>query len=545
MSLLDSYSPALTPATAAHLLRRATFGPTNQEISDFTGKTASQAVDLLIANASFRATPPPPVEMDATRSDAGQPFFTKPFDRTRNSVYYNYVRYWWIGLMAEQNGHPSVLEKLAAFWQNHFVVTYAAVEDYRFVNNYLLFLREKALGSFRDLVIGITKDPGMLIFQNGNENAKELPNENYGRELQELFTVGQMDFNGNYNYTEEDVKTAARVLTGWQVSNRYAAGSTSFEVTFNPDRHDISNKTFSAKYSGTTIVGRSGPNAGDDELGDLANMLLHHPESSKFICRKLYRWYVNPNVTQDIEDEVIVPLASFFASASNNFAIAPVLKKLLTSNIFYDTKNIGAIVKSPAELMIGTLRMFDQPVPNYTTDYVAFQKMMNFLANAMTNQQLNFLNQPTVFGSTPYYQTGYSKNWINESMLGLRGARLDNLVYPSLEIKPGYMLGINMIARLKSIQPNFSDVTGTPAITCEQVLAELSKNLFALELTQQQKDFLIDSIMMMKSSPRTTWVREWDAYRTNPTDVSKENIVLWRTRALLKYMVRMAEYQIF
>jgi uncharacterized protein (DUF1800 family) len=545
MAYLDTYTVPLTSSTAAHLLRRATFGPANQEIADFTGKTAVQAVDLLISNSSFQQSPPEPVEMDISRSDAGQQFLSKPFNTSRNITYFSYVKYWWIGLMAQQTDKPSVLDKLTAFWQNHFVVTYVPVEDYRYMNRYLRFLRSNALGSFRDLAIGISKDPGMLIFQNGNENTKEFPNENYARELQELFTVGQKDFAGNYNYTEQDVKTAARVLTGWQATNRYTEGSTTFGSVFNSSRHDATDKVFSEKYNSKTIIGRSGADAGDVEVAELIDMLLKHPESSKFICRKLYRWYVNPNVTQEIEDHVIAPLAALFSSSANGYAVAPVLRKLLTSNIFFDSRNIGAIVKSPAELMIGTVRIFDQPVPDITSDYVAFQKMTSFLSNSMNTLQLNLLNQPSVFGSAPYFQTGYSKNWINETTLGQRGARTDNLVYPSIEIKPGYSLGVDVLGRLKKIQPNFSDVAGSPSITCEQVLAELSRNLYAIELSQKQKDFLIDSIMMMKSSPRTTWIREWDAYRTTPTDVSRQNTILWRCRALLKHMLRMAEYQLF
>ncbi len=281
------------------------------------------------------------------------------------------------------------------------------------------------------------------------------------------------------------------------------------------------------------------------ELQDLTSMLLSHPECPKFICRKLYRWYVNPNVTSEIEEQVIQPLAAFFSSSSNNYEVAPVLKKLLQSEIFFDIRNRGAIVKSPAELVIGTVRLFNMPVPDSTSEYGAFYKMVSYLANSMTMLQLNFLNQPTVFGSIPYYQTGYSKNWINETTIGQRGARTDSFVSPSLEVKPGYWLGIDILSRLKTLQPNFPDVASTPGITCEQVLADFSKNLFAVELTQSQKDFLIDSIMMMKSSARTTWVREWNDYRSMPNDAKKQNTILWRCKALLKYMLRMAEYQLF
>lgn len=545
MAYLDTYNTLLTPTAAAHLLRRATFGPTQQEINEFTGKTASQAVDILISNATFRATPPPPVEMDSSKSDAGQPFFDKPYDENASFNYYKYVKYWWIGLMAEQTGKPSVLEKLTTFWQNHFVVTYSSLEDYRFSHRYLTLLRANALGNFKDMVIEISKDPGMLIFQNGNENWRELPNENYARELQELFTVGQKNFSGLANYTEQDVKEAARVLTGWRALNLKKPGSTEIGSSFVPERHDVNDKVFSAKYNSTVIAGRSGADAGDAELRELINMLLSHPESPKYICRKLYRWYVNPNVTQEIEDQVIQPLASFFASSLNNFAITPVIRKLLTSQIFFDNRNFGAIVKSPSELLIGTIRLFDIPVADYTNDYSAFQKMMNFLGSSMDTLQLNLLNQPSVFGSLPYYQTGYSRNWINETTIVQRGARTDAFVQGYVELKPGTMMAIDILKRLKQIQPNFSDVASTPGITCEQVLSEFTKNMFPFELPQAQKDFLIDSIMMMKSSARTTWIREWDAYRAAPGDMNKQNIVLWRTKTLLKYLLRMAEYQLF
>jgi uncharacterized protein (DUF1800 family) len=545
MAYLDSYTTPLTASAAAHLLRRATFGPTNQEVTDFTGKTALEAVDILINNASYRATPPPPVEMDITRSDAGQPFLEKGYEETRSYYYYMYIKYWWIGLMAEQNGKPSILEKLTAFWQNHFVVTYSSVIDFRYMNKYLRFLRSNALGSFKDLAIGMSKDPGMLIFQNGHQNTKQHPNENYARELQELFVVGQKDIYGNNNYLEQDVKAAAQVLTGWQATNHRVAGSTTFGAIFTPDRHDTSDKVFSSKYGNKTIAGRSGSSAGDDELSDLITMLVSNPESPKFICRKLYRWYVNPNVTPEVEDQVITPLAAFFASPSNNYAVAPVIKKLLTSQIFFDKSNYGAIIKSPSELVIGAIRFFNQPVPNITTEFDPFQKMIAFANSSMSSLQLNLLNQATVFGSPPYFQTGYSKNWINETTIGQRGSKTDAFVYPYLEIKPGYRLGIDILAILRKAQPNFSAVTTTPSITCEQVLEEFLKNLFAIDISQSQKDFLIDSIMMMKSSPRTTWVREWDAYRTSPNDTGKQNTILWRCRTLLKYMLRMAEYQLF
>ncbi|MCF2487395.1 DUF1800 family protein [Dyadobacter sp. CY347] len=542
MPYLDKYQSPLTSRQAAHLLRRATFGPTPDEITQFTGLTAQNAVQKLFDNVSVTATPPPPVVMDQNSSIAGQTFMEKPFDYQRRFEYSYFVKYWWIGLMADQNGAPSILEKLTAFWQNHFVTTHKVVEDYRYIYRYLMLLRSKGLGSFKTLTIEVTKDPSMLVYQNGNENEKDHPNENYGRELQELFTVGQRNKSDQANYTEEDVKQAARVLTGWQAVNQYVNGSTTIGTVFNSNRHDSSNKQFSHHYNNKVITGRSGPDAGNQEINELVDMLLAHPEAPKFICRKLYRWYVNTNVTDQIETNVIAPLAAFFASPANNYAIGPVLQKLLTSEIFFDRSNLGAIVKSPAELAIGSLRLFKHKVPHPVKEYAAFRDYAQPTYWRMVDMQLNFLDQPLVFGSLPYYQTGYSMNWINASTIGMRRKMGETFIYP-YQYHPGYTYGIDFLAWVVSLQPNFSDVDGTPCITCEQVFEELSKNLFANELFQSQKDFLIDKIMM-QTSTRSSWTYEFNAYRRNPSEATKANFY-WRLQVLMKYMVGMAEFQVF
>lgn len=547
MPYLDLYTQPLTAKTAAHLLRRATFGPTQTEIAAFTGLTAAQAVQQLISNANY--SPPPPVDLDKTQPTAGQPYLDKPFSGDRNFDFGHYLRYWWLGIMTSQAAPPSLLDKLTLFWQNHFVTTREIVDDYRFVNQYLLLLRNNALGNFRTLVTRISKEPAMLRYLNGNENEVGKPNENYARELQELFTVGAVDFAGNKNYTEDDVKAAAKVLTGWKYTNYWKEGSTSFATTFTLSKHDTTNKTFSAKYNNTVITGRAtNPSAtvtaGDAELADLVTMLLNHPQTPRFICRKLYRWYINPNVTQAIEDNVIGPLAQFFSSAENNYAIQPVIVKLLTSQILFDDANIGAIVKSPAELAVGSLRFFNQPVPDMTTDYDAFKNYFDFVFWRMRDLQLALIDQPSVFGYEPYYQTGYSKIWMNTTTIALRSDYTDAFIWRWLTIKPGYKMGIDLVAWATSLQPNFSDVSGTPAITCVDVQNGFSKNLFARDLFQSQKDFLIDTIMM-QGIPRNSWTFEWNAYRTTPTDTNRRNAVNWRLQNLMKYMLRMAEYQIF
>ncbi|MGV3600070.1 MAG: DUF1800 domain-containing protein [Dyadobacter fermentans] len=542
MAYLDPYSTPLNDKAAAHLLRRATFGPARSEVAAFVGLSAADAVGRLITNSSAALAPSPPRDLDSASPTFGQQFLDLPYNKTKVEIYGRYVNYWWIGLMTQQNNKPSILEKLAAFWQNHFVVSSSVVLDYRMMYRYLQLIRTHSVGSFRTLAIEMTTDPAMLIFQNGNENMKGKPNENYARELQELFVVGEKDFYGNKNYTEDDVKAAARALTGWKVLNHRAANSTSFGSTFAPERHDETNKVFSSYYGNKVITGRTGAEAGPAELLDLINMLLAHKESPKYICRELYRWFVNTDVTQDIEDNVIVPLAAFFASVENDFNIEPVVRRLLSSDIFFSEINRGAIIKSPAEWTIGLLRFFQQPVPDMTTEYDAFKNYGRYIFEELNSLQYVILDQPTVFGYAPFYLTGYSDNWINGATLGARNLISNKLIYPYVNIKPGYVIGIDFVGWITSLQPNFSDVAGTPAITCEQIYEEFVKYLFATDLNEAQKNFLIDTAMM-KGLARSNWTREWNNYRTTPGKPEYRQVILYRGQQLMRQMLRMAEYQ--
>jgi uncharacterized protein (DUF1800 family) len=568
MPYLDLYTQLLTAKTAAHLLRRTTFGPTQAEITAFTGQTAAQAVQTLISNCNFN--PPQPVDYDETATTAGQLFLQNattpagqfvPFVGATSPRYRKYIGYWWLNLMI-QPGPVNLLDKLTLFWQNHFVTTREDVADYRYVWTYLKLLRDNALGNFPDLVKKITKDPAMLRYLDGrlNEAGVGKANENYARELQELFTVGVVDFAGNPNYTEDDVKAAARALTGWKDSGYYSENSTAIGTTFTSTKHDTANKLFSNKYgTNISITGRSGATAGDLELDDLVTILMNHPQTGRYICRKLYRWYVNDTVTQDIETNVIGPLATVFSS--NNYNIQPVIEQLLTSQIFFDESNIGALAKSPAEFVVGMMRFYELPVTPPGTSLVAFRKTMEYLFNKMRDIQLELMEQPTVFGYDAYYQTGFTKLWCNTNTMAVRSDLSDRLVN-SQTINSGTstVLNINPLARIQAFQPNFGTIptTGNPtagneSLTCVQILDYFLVNLLSTELVSVQRDFLIDTIMM-QNIPRTSWEFEWNLYRrtvTYPASytasqiTNARNAVQNRLRALLRSILRLAEYHIF
>ena len=555
---LNAYAQPLTAAEAAHLLRRATFGPTQTEITNFTGLSASTAIQNLINSINY--IPSPPVDLNDTKTTVGQEYVNSVYDSTlgRNFDFRFYYKYWWTNMMAAQGGNPSIIDKMTLFWQNHFVTTEANVDEYRAIYKYFLKVRSRSLENFKDFVRDITYDPAMLKFLNGHDNQKGTggvaSNENYARELQELFVVGGKDFAGNNNYTENDVKAAARVLTGWRYRNFYSNGTTFVESYFTLSRHDTAPKTFSPIYGPVTIntpasipVGYT--DVGQFEVDELLNMLFAHPETPKFICRKLYRFFVNPNVTQEIEDNVIIPLANIFKNTDpvtgRTFEIKPIIQKLLSSEHFYDIGNIGAIIKSPAEFVVGAYRFFNFPVPaidagNLINSIKNHKAYAQYLYDRMAEMQMAILDQPTVFGYDAYFQTGYSRNWINTSQVGLRNSFTDKLITgrtlvsgitPLITIKLDLLA---MIDKPTTATYNVTDITN--------VMDLITNNLMATGLTANQKNFLIDTIML-GLQPRTNWATQWASYKSNPT-TTNINTVKSKLENLMKYLLRMAEYSI-
>lgn len=556
---LNAFAQPLTTAQAAHLLRRATLGPTQIEIINFTGLDASTAIQNLISSINY--IPPPPVDLNETKSTVGQEYVNSVYDSTlnRNFDFRFYYKYWWTNLMAVQDGNPSIINKMTLFWQNHFVTTESAVDEYRAIYKYFMKVRSKSLENFKDFVRDITYDPAMLKFLNGNENAKGTggiaSNENYARELQELFVVGAKDFAGNSNYIENDVKAAARVLTGWQYTNFYLNDTSSVGNKFTLTRHDTASKVFSSNYQNVTIntpaaIPVGYVNQGQFEVDELLNMLFAHPETPKFICRKLYRFFVNPNVTQAIEDNVIVPLANIFKSVDpitgRTFEIKPIIQKLLSSEHFYDVGNIGAIIKSPAEFIIGSYRFFNFPVPtidsvNLINSVKNHRAYAQYIYDRMAEMQMALLDQPTVFGYDAYFQTGYSRNWINTSQVGLRNSFTDRLITGRTLVS-----GITPVVTIKLDLLTMIDkpTTATYSVTdITNVMDLITNNLMATGLSANQKDFLIDTIML-GLQPRANWANQWASYKANPTNTTAINTVKSKLENLMKYLLRMAEYSI-
>lgn len=227
------------------------------------------------------------------------------------------------------NGTNPLREKFSLFWHGHF-----ACRDINifFQQKLLQEIRANALGSFKDLLFAVSKSASMLSFLNNQQNKKQHPNENFAREVMELFTLGRG------NYTEQDVKEAARAFTGWGFNIKG-------EFQFKQFQHDNGSKSF---------LGKTGNFDGDDIL----NILLEQKQTATFITQKIYRYFVNENLNQDI----IKDLSKKFYQS--NYNISDLLQNIFTSSWFYDVKNIGTKIKSPIELLVGIRKTLPMELEN-------------------------------------------------------------------------------------------------------------------------------------------------------------------------------------
>ena len=247
---INPYNGAWTENEVQHLLKRVMFGSTKTDIDYFKTRTVLQAVDELI-NPIAPLPAPPLNDYAALMADpavpAGQTWVNAPTnDGTLNSLRRQSFKKWWTGLMINQD--RSIREKITLFWANHFGTETNDIGNAHWGYWHHDLLRGQSLGNYKTLVKAVTIDAGMLRYLNGYLNTNTAPDENFARELQELFTIGKDGVTGMAPYTEDDVKKAAKVLTGWRING------TTFASYFDATRHENTAKTFSSFYNNTTIT---------------------------------------------------------------------------------------------------------------------------------------------------------------------------------------------------------------------------------------------------------------------------------------------------
>jgi Protein of unknown function (DUF1800) len=303
------------PKWAAHLYRRAGFGPSRDDLAEAERLGPEGTLELLLRGR------PEAQEIVETLSDVGRV-------AAENDDHGDQLRGWWLYVML-RGGHP-LREKMTLFWHNHFATSLVKVQDPVLMFRQNELLRAHALGKFGPFLQAISRDGAMLLWLDSSSNVKGKPNENYARELMELFSLGVG------HYTEKDVREAARAFTGWRTDGTGFA--------FDARLHDGGTKT---------VLGRTGPWDG----GDVVRIVLEQPAAARFLVRKLYQHLVSE--TASPPDALLEPLCESFRRS--DYDIAELVRTILASRLFYSPHAFRQRIKGPVEYVLGAVRAVYQP----------------------------------------------------------------------------------------------------------------------------------------------------------------------------------------
>lgn len=523
---LSPYSGTWGRNEIIHLLRRTTFGVREADIAVLQSKTVSDAVDYLINNipAGPVAAPVNNYENaypDPTGVGLGQPWVNAAYgDSTVNNYRIRSFKSWWVARMVNQD--LNILEKMVMFWHNYFATETNSIGDARLIYKHHDLLRTMALGNFKTLTRQITTDPGMLKYLNGYLNTKTAPDENYGRELQELFTIGKEN---PLTYIEDDVKAAARVLTGWRIN------TTTISSYFDSTKHDTGNKFFSAYYGNMTITGKTGV-AGATETDELIDMLFSKMETALHMCRRLYRFFVYYVIDQATEISVIAPLAQTLVY--NSFDIKPVLAQLLKSDHFYDMNSQGCYIRTPADFIAGTFRSAGITVPTSISIDKQYA-LWNYLRNYLVLLEQDPGDPPNVAGWPAFHQEPqYYETWINSVTLPKRMEFSDMMLASGFSAGTGTAMKIDVLAFAKQcIDPSNPN-------TLIDFFADV---LLGLDISAAKKTSLKIANLLSGQTNDTYWTTAWINYQSLPNSTNT-NTVKTRITGLLTELVHLAEHQL-
>jgi len=378
---LTPYSPSKNKPWSAKQInlvaRRLGFGCSLSDIDLYLNSTSESLIDDIVDGAS---------NMEVTTAPEWSQWDNKQFNKSVNNK--NYYHTIWQRQAFKDIINNGFRERLTLFWSNHFVVEYKDVNQPAYLYQYYALIQSHALGNFKTFVSEMGLAPAMLRYLNGFENKKNSPNENYARELYELFTLGE----GN-GYIQEDITETARALTGYNRFKTYLG-----VIEFNENSFDKGSKT---------IFGRSG-NWG---YNDVIDILFEEKKDliANFICNKIYRYFVSPQLNSSI----VSAMAETFKQ--NEFELKPVLKQLFKSEHFFDSVNSNVIIKSPIDLMLG------------------LHHSLSFEYKDNVDLELNFRNKCREMGQevfSPVDVAGWQGNhdWINSETLPKRWEFADYLL---------------------------------------------------------------------------------------------------------------------
>jgi uncharacterized protein (DUF1800 family) len=522
---MSPYSGPWTFSEASHLLRRTMFGATYQQIQSAVSNGMNATVTSLLTVPSTTQ----PLTFDATpgfdtfnttwvNSFCPNWFVSQPTEDLRNQS----LGAWMVQKLNVES--MSIIEKMCLFWQNHFAAENSF--DARATYNYHALIRTHALGDFKQFLKEMSIDPSMLHFLNSVTNTVTNPNENFSRELLELYSIGkgpQAGLGDYTNYTETDVFEGAKILTGWVVDGMRSETAMPQAIFVTAvGYHDNSTKQLSAHFGNATIAAN-----GATEYEDYIDVIFQQPALATYICNKIYRYFVNYDLTTDVETTVIPVLANTFISS--NFSISAVIEELLLSDHFYDVSLRGSLIKSPLEFMFS---MFNttQSVPSF--DVATNQKMyVDFYSFAGAIGQ-SYGSPPNVGGWSAYYQSpSFSKLWINSTFLKQRFSIGAYLTVSTGHTVNGNTFKINVLGFVDGLLSPSDPVA---------VIDDMCQVLFPKPIGATQK--LVLKSILTNYLPDFEWTTQYTDYVNNPGNTTYSTPVRQRVEFVLFTVYQMPEF---
>lgn len=527
MASLAPMTGTLGTRLAAHLLRRGSYFVNKARINQFAAMTPAQAVDALFVDAPLSISEP----IDPA---TGQPWINAGVDSLSDTHdLLQSIGGWWIH---EAISDPSIVSKIMFFLHANFVISTEEFYPSRPFFDYLSLIRFYAKGSYKELSKKMTLDNVMLAYLNGDINTNTSPNENYAREYFELFTIGKGPQIGpdNYtNYTEGDVITAAKLLTGFKISSRPLDPD---PESLDPDTgivrgwaayydHDSTDKQFSSAFGNLLIAGAVDEEDMYRELNDFVNMVFNQDATAKTICRKLYRYFVCAQIDTEIENDIITPLSQTLKN--NNYNLEITLKQLLKSQHFYDADDssntneiIGSLIKSPLELFAHTVNFFNieilAPTDNPREHYYEWYHI-TVIEEMMDKSGMKIFRPLNVAGYPAYYQEPlYHRNWLDSSTIVARYS-LGEMFVTGMRVLSYGALGGNIQVRMVDFIN--SGIVSDPTVAAT-IVDELTPFMFPEPMTPERRTYFLDQTLLGNLS-QNNWYYEWLTYQNtgNPTSI--------------------------
>ncbi len=577
---LQPFTGALGVKRAAHLLRRAAFGGTKDEIDQFSSLTAADAIALLFPGN----VPDPLLPLDPA---TGLDWINNPSDEGDDTLQ-GYFKRWLIGQMlgagveAAAKLPYTVREKIVLFFHTHFTTKESVVNNSRSLYYQNQLFRQFALDknelpavNLKSMTVKLCVDNAMLQFLDGRLNVRGNPNENFGRELFELYTIGRglegtlppLSEPGDYfSFTEQDVQAAARVLTGFQLDTSFATLDEETGLPRgaarggdNATEHDTDIKQFSDRFDSAIIqpnpdlqadIMVTAEDVALDEISQLIDLIYSREETARHICRKIYRFYVYHEISQELDNTIIADMAETFVNSG--YKIQNVIEDLLASQHFYEgdtganDNNFGGIIKSPLDLVLTTVNYLEVPIPDYQNDTANFYEYMANLLGEMGNQGLDFYEPFEVAGYSAYHQFPiYNRSWISTNYLTRRYQFVQQLLQGEM-MDDMQLGGIDLI---EFIRDRFDNATASDAesliIALSQYLLPANENLTFVdddtsELTNERLNYFRFAFLFspqIDEDPLGAWTFRWN----NPVD---NEVVENQLQSLFNAMLQSPEYQL-